>query len=219
MADATPQFHDDPPTSRDDPARAELLPLLPLTQGVVFADGGHDAIGPTRPRRRRWAGRAPGPVCAGRRPLEGGTIAQIRAQASWQRDARLDHAASWRVGTGSGGAEARCVRVGPVDDASRPACPRLAKGVPRSSGRSSTAAPASATCSCRHAQANKRHAAYAPDLRWSSIGLLEDDVGNGSARAAWERETSADLELKDRIRTEVATARRQQRKAAAARMN
>ena len=210
--------------------RAELLPLLPLTQGVVFPQMVVTIALETDEAKRAGAAAQQ----AGRRLIlvprvdgryaKVGTIAQIENAGELPNGtlaAVIRGVGRARVGTGSVGNEgALHVEVEPVEDPAPTEREReLAKEYRavvetilehRGAGRIGDVLAGVDTPGQLADMA-----AYAPDLQLEQrVELLEtiDVEARLLLALAWARETLAELELKDRIRTEVSDGLDQQQR-------
>jgi ATP-dependent Lon protease len=218
----TSAFRGDQSSSDDDTgARSELLPLLPLTQGVVFPQMVVTIALETDEAKRAGAAAEQ----AGRRivlvPRVDGDFASVGTIAKIENAGELPNGtlalvirgvSRGRVGTGSTGAEgALHVEVEPIDDPAPTArANELAKEyravVETILEQRGARGVADVLAGVDDPGQLADMAAYAPELTIEQrVQLLETiDIEDRLELALlWARETLADLELKDRIRSEV----------------
>ena len=216
------EFHNDPSSSKDDAdARTERLPLLPLTQGVVLPQMVVTIALETDEAKRAGAAAEQ----AGRRmvlvPRVDGQFASVGTIAQIENSGELPNGtlalvirgvSRGRVGTGSTGAEgALHVEVEPVDEPEPTARAReLAKEyravVETILEQRGARGIADVLAGVDDPGQLADMAGYAPDLTIEQrVQLLEtiDVEARLELALLWARETLADLELKDRIRSEV----------------
>jgi ATP-dependent Lon protease len=223
MADTdTSAFRSDPSSSNDGgDTRAELLPLLPLTQGVVFPQMVVTIALETDEAKRAGAAAEQ----AGRRivlvPRVDGDFASIGTIAQIENSGELPNGtlalvirgvSRGRVGIGATGPEgALHVEVEPIDDPTPTVrAIELAKEyravVETILEQRGARGVADVLAGVDDPGQLADMAAYAPELTIEQrVELLEtvDLEPRLELALSWARETLADLELKDRIRSEV----------------
>jgi ATP-dependent Lon protease len=217
----TSAFRSDPSSTNDGDARAELLPLLPLTQGVVFPQMVVTIALETDEAKRAGAAAEH----AGRRmvlvPRIDGDFASIGTIAKIENSGELPNGtlalvirgvSRGRVGIGATGAEgALHVEVESINDPTPTArATELAKEyravVETILEQRGARGVADVLAGVDDPGQLADMAAYAPELTMEQrVQLLEtiDLEARLELALLWARETLADLELKDRIRSEV----------------